>query len=127
MAESLGPMVARPPGDRVSSDTRRRPAPLLHRGGRLGTRQGGRPPRRLRPHPGPAGVPPVRRRRAAIRALVVRSGHRGRMDAARVVITAVLTIGVLLVVLLALARGDSLAAAQYAAPVSGVASICLGW
>jgi hypothetical protein len=55
------------------------------------------------------------------------SGHRGRMDAARVVITAVLTIGVLLVVLLALARGDSGAAAQYAAPVSGLAGICLGW
>lgn len=55
------------------------------------------------------------------------SGHRGRMDAARVVITATLTVGVLLVVLLALARGDSAAAAQYAAPVSGLAGICLGW
>jgi hypothetical protein len=55
------------------------------------------------------------------------SGHLARMDGARIAITSVLVLGVLVIILLALREKDSTAASQFAAPVSGLAGICLGW
>jgi hypothetical protein len=55
------------------------------------------------------------------------SRHFARMDAARIVITGVLVLGVLVIILLALRDKDPAAASQFAAPVSGLAGICLGW
>jgi hypothetical protein len=49
------------------------------------------------------------------------------MDAARALITAVLVVGVLVVVGWALAGGQAGSAAQVAAPVSGLAGIGMGW
>lgn len=54
-------------------------------------------------------------------------GHRARMDVWRVVTTVVLVLGVLAIVGWSLRLQDATTAAQYVAPVSGLAGICLGW
>jgi hypothetical protein len=54
-------------------------------------------------------------------------GHYGRMDGARIAITILLLLGVLGVVIWSLAAGDASSAATYAAPLTGLAGICLGW
>lgn len=54
-------------------------------------------------------------------------GHQARMDAWRIVTTVILVLGVLAIVGWSLSLRNASAAAQYAAPVSGLAGICLGW
>lgn len=54
-------------------------------------------------------------------------GHQGRMDAARILITMILVLGVLAIVGWSLSLKDAATAAQYVAPVSGLAGIGLGW
>jgi hypothetical protein len=54
-------------------------------------------------------------------------GHQERMDASRIVITVILILGVLAIVGWSLSLQNASAAAQYVAPVSGLAGICLGW
>lgn len=53
--------------------------------------------------------------------------HYARMDAARIAITGLLVLGVLVMVIWALVEHDPAVAAQYVAPVSGLAGIGLGW
>ncbi len=55
------------------------------------------------------------------------TGHQARMDAARIVITAILVLGVLAIVSWSLSLQNASTAALYVAPVSGLAGICLGW
>jgi|SRR5271170_810812 len=55
------------------------------------------------------------------------SGHRARMDAWRIVITIILVLGVLAIVGWSLSVKNASAAAQYVAPVTGLAGIGLGW
>jgi hypothetical protein len=55
------------------------------------------------------------------------TGHQARMDASRIVITVILVLGVLAIVGWSLSLRNASAAAQYAAPVSGLAGIGLGW
>ena len=54
-------------------------------------------------------------------------GHQARMDAWRMVTTIILVLGVLAIVAWSLSLRNARDAAQYAAPVSGLAGICLGW
>jgi hypothetical protein len=54
-------------------------------------------------------------------------GHQARMDGSRIVITLILVLGVLAIVGWSLSLRNASAAAQYAAPVSGLAGIGLGW
>jgi hypothetical protein len=54
-------------------------------------------------------------------------GHRARMDVWRLITTVILVLGVLAIVGWSLSLQDATAAAQYVAPVSGLAGICLGW
>ena len=54
-------------------------------------------------------------------------GHQGRMDASRILITVILVLGVLAIVGWSLSLRNAAAAAQYVAPVSGLAGISLGW
>jgi hypothetical protein len=56
-----------------------------------------------------------------------RAGHQARIDASRIAITVILVLGVLAIVGWSLGFGNSSSAAQYAAPVSGLAGIGLGW
>jgi hypothetical protein len=53
--------------------------------------------------------------------------HRARMDVWRLITTIILVLGVLAIVGWSLSLGDAAAAAQYVAPISGLAGICLGW
>jgi len=55
------------------------------------------------------------------------TGHRARMDAARIAITVLLILGVLAITGWSLASHNAGTAAQYVAPVSGLAGIGLGW
>ncbi|MGW0227964.1 hypothetical protein ACWDWO_06610 [Actinopolymorpha singaporensis] len=55
------------------------------------------------------------------------SSHYARIDAARIAITILLVVGVLAMVIWALIEHDPTVAAQYVAPVSGLAGIGLGW
>lgn len=55
------------------------------------------------------------------------SGHQARMDASRIAITIILIIGVLAIVGWSLASHNASTAAQYIAPISGLAGIGLGW
>ena len=54
-------------------------------------------------------------------------GHRARMDVWRLITTVILVLGVLAIVGWSLSLRNATAAAQYVAPVSGLAGICLGW
>jgi hypothetical protein len=54
-------------------------------------------------------------------------GHQARMDAWRIATTVVLVLGVLAIGIWSLSLRNASAAAQYVAPVSGLAGICLGW
>jgi hypothetical protein len=55
------------------------------------------------------------------------TGHQARMDAWRIVITLILVLGVLAIVAWSLSLRNASSAAQYAAPISGLAGIGLGW
>jgi hypothetical protein len=55
------------------------------------------------------------------------AGHQGRMDASRILITVILVLGVLAIVGWSLSLRNAANAAQYVAPVSGLAGISLGW
>lgn len=55
------------------------------------------------------------------------AGHQARMDAWRTVITVILVLGVLAIVAWSLSLRNASSAAQYAAPISGLAGIGLGW
>jgi hypothetical protein len=55
------------------------------------------------------------------------TGHQARMDAWRIVITVILVLGVLAIVAWSLSLRNASSAAQYAAPISGLAGIGLGW
>ncbi len=54
-------------------------------------------------------------------------GHQARMDAWRIVTTVILVLGVFAIVVWSLSPRNASAAAQYVAPISGLAGICLGW
>ena len=54
-------------------------------------------------------------------------GHRARMDVWRLITTVILVLGVLAIVGWSLSLRNAAAAAQYVAPISGLAGICLGW
>ena len=54
-------------------------------------------------------------------------GHRARMDVWRLITTVILVLGVPAIVGWSLSLRDATAAAQYVAPISGLAGICLGW
>lgn len=54
-------------------------------------------------------------------------GHQARMDAARIAITIILIVGVLAIVCWSLTVHNASTAAQYIAPISGLAGIGLGW
>jgi hypothetical protein len=54
-------------------------------------------------------------------------GHRARMDVWRLITTVILVLGVLAIVSWSVSLGNATAAAQYVAPISGLAGICLGW
>jgi hypothetical protein len=55
------------------------------------------------------------------------TGHQARMDAWRIVITIVLVLGVLAIVGWSLSAANVSAAAEYVAPITGLAGIGLGW
>ena len=54
-------------------------------------------------------------------------GHYGRMDAWRLVVSMVIVIGLVTVVIFAVASGKESNITQYSAPISGLAGIALGW
>jgi hypothetical protein len=54
------------------------------------------------------------------------TGHQARMDASRIAITVILVLGVLGIVAWSLSLRNASSAAQYAAPISGLARIGLG-
>jgi hypothetical protein len=55
------------------------------------------------------------------------AAHQGRMDGSRIIITLILVLGVLSMVGWSISTQNAADAAQYVAPISGLAGIGLGW